>query len=79
LSPARLDPRFVWLDCGRKAAGLAGTLSGSGPFTVFAPTNATFAMLARHGVPGTLDSAALRAKVEAGGGKPCPPPSRAIR
>jgi hypothetical protein len=36
-------------------------------------------MLARHGVPGTLDSAALRAKVEAGGGKPCPPPSRAIR
>ena len=28
-----------------KAAGLADTLSGSGPFTVFAPTNAAFGML----------------------------------
>ncbi len=28
-----------------KAAGLAGTLSGEGPFTVFAPTNAAFAAL----------------------------------
>lgn len=27
------------------AAGLAGTLSGAGPFTVFAPTNAAFAAL----------------------------------
>jgi uncharacterized surface protein with fasciclin (FAS1) repeats len=27
------------------AAGLAGTLSGTGPFTVFAPTNAAFASL----------------------------------
>ena len=27
------------------AADLAGTLSGSGPFTVFAPTNAAFAAL----------------------------------
>lgn len=27
------------------AAGLAGTLSGEGPFTVFAPTNAAFAAL----------------------------------
>lgn len=28
-----------------KAAGLVGTLKGSGPFTVFAPTNAAFALL----------------------------------
>lgn len=28
-----------------KAAGLAGTLAGAGPFTVFAPTNAAFASL----------------------------------
>ena len=28
-----------------KAAGLADTLSGPGPFTVFAPTNAAFAKL----------------------------------
>ncbi|MCX7313120.1 MAG: fasciclin domain-containing protein [Alphaproteobacteria bacterium] len=28
-----------------KAAGLVETLSGAGPFTVFAPTNAAFAML----------------------------------
>jgi uncharacterized surface protein with fasciclin (FAS1) repeats len=33
------------------AAGLAGTLSGAGPFTVFAPTNAAFAaLLAELGV-----------------------------
>ena len=35
-----------------KAAGLVETLSGSGPFTVFAPTNAAFAALPA----GTVDS-----------------------
>ena len=35
-----------------KAAGLAGALSGPGPFTVFAPTDAAFAKLP----PGTLDA-----------------------
>jgi uncharacterized surface protein with fasciclin (FAS1) repeats len=35
-----------------KAAGLVETLSGAGPFTVFAPTNDAFAMLA----PGTVDT-----------------------
>ena len=35
-----------------KAAGLVDTLQGSGPFTVFAPTNAAFAKLAA----GTVDS-----------------------
>lgn len=34
-----------------KAAGLADTLSGPGPFTVFAPTNAAFAKLP----PGTVE------------------------
>ncbi|MBV9655284.1 MAG: fasciclin domain-containing protein [Acetobacteraceae bacterium] len=35
-----------------KAAGLADTLSGPGPFTVFAPTNEAFAALP----PGTVDT-----------------------
>lgn len=35
-----------------KAAGLAETLSGKGPFTVFAPTDAAFAKLP----PGTVDA-----------------------
>ena len=35
-----------------KAAGLAATLSGKGPFTVFAPTNAAFAKLPA----GTVDT-----------------------
>ncbi|RHW17428.1 fasciclin domain-containing protein [Sphingomonas gilva] len=35
-----------------KAAGLVETLSGPGPFTVFAPTNAAFGRLA----PGTVDT-----------------------
>jgi len=35
-----------------KAAGLVDTLSGPGPFTVFAPTNAAFGKLP----PGTVDS-----------------------
>ncbi|AWN43861.1 fasciclin domain-containing protein [Methylobacterium durans] len=35
-----------------KAAGLVETLSGPGPFTVFAPTNAAFAKLP----PGTVDT-----------------------
>lgn len=34
-----------------KAAGLVDTLSGAGPFTVFAPTNAAFAKLP----PGTVE------------------------
>ena len=35
-----------------KAAGLVDTLSGKGPFTVFAPTNAAFTKLA----PGTVET-----------------------
>ncbi|MEI6243558.1 MAG: fasciclin domain-containing protein [Acidobacteriota bacterium] len=37
-----------------KAAGLVETLSGAGPFTVFAPTNAAFAALPAGTVEGLL-------------------------
>jgi uncharacterized surface protein with fasciclin (FAS1) repeats len=37
-----------------KAAGLVETLSGAGPFTVFAPTNAAFAKLPEGTVDGLL-------------------------
>ena len=43
---------FSTLVAAVKAAGLAGTLSGSGPFTVFAPTNAAFEKLPK----GTVES-----------------------
>ncbi len=39
------DADFSTLVAAIKAAGLAETLSGTGPFTVFAPTNAAFAKL----------------------------------
>ncbi len=39
------DERFSTLVAAVKAAGLAETLSGEGPFTVFAPTNDAFAKL----------------------------------
>ena len=70
-----------------KKAGLVATLSGPGPFTVFAPTNEAFdkippatltavendkAMLTKiltyHVIAGKLDSAAIAAKIKAGGG-----------
>ena len=41
-----------------KAAGLVDTLSGAGPFTVFAPTNAAFAKLPAGTVDGLLKPAA---------------------
>lgn len=46
------DPQFSTLVAAVKAAGLVDTLSGTGPFTVFAPTNAAFDKLPA----GTLDS-----------------------
>jgi uncharacterized surface protein with fasciclin (FAS1) repeats len=49
------DPRFSTLVAAIEAAGLAGTLSGPGPFTVFAPTNAAFDALPA----GTVDSLLL--------------------
>ncbi len=42
---AAANPGFTTLVAAVKAAGLAETLSGPGPFTVFAPTNAAFAAL----------------------------------
>jgi len=39
--------KFNTLIAAAKAAGLAGTLSGKGPFTVFAPTDAAFAKLGK--------------------------------
>ena len=42
---AQADPRFSTLVEAAAAANLAGTLSGPGPFTVFAPTNDAFAAL----------------------------------
>jgi uncharacterized surface protein with fasciclin (FAS1) repeats len=39
---AASDPNFSTLVTAVKAAGLAETLSGQGPFTVFAPTNDAF-------------------------------------
>ncbi len=43
---------FSTLVAAVKAAGLADTLSGTGPFTIFAPTNAAFAKLPA----GTVDN-----------------------
>lgn len=48
---AAADGRFSTLVAALKAANLAGTLSGKGPFTVFAPTDAAFMALP----PGTVD------------------------
>ena len=44
------DPRFSTLLAAVKAAGLVETLSGAGPFTVFAPTNAAFQKVSYYGV-----------------------------
>lgn len=49
---ASANPDFSTLVTAVKAAGLVETLSGKGPFTVFAPTNAAFAALPA----GTLDA-----------------------
>jgi len=46
------SPDFTTLVAAIQAAGLVDTLSGEGPFTVFAPTNAAFAKLPA----GTVDT-----------------------
>jgi len=54
------DERFSTLLAAVQAAGLAGTLSGDGPFTVFAPTNDAFAKIPEETLNGLLaDKAAL--------------------
>ncbi|UQN10064.1 fasciclin domain-containing protein [Deinococcus sp. QL22] len=56
------DPNFSTLLTAVQAAGLASTLSGAGPFTVFAPTNAAFAKVPQDQLNALLnDPAALRA------------------
>lgn len=52
---AAANPDFSTLVSAIQAAGLTETLSGPGPYTVFAPTNAAFAALPA----GTLDSLLL--------------------
>ncbi len=47
-------PEFSTLVTAVQAAGLADTLSGPGPFTVFAPTNAAFARLPAGTVEGLV-------------------------
>jgi uncharacterized surface protein with fasciclin (FAS1) repeats len=49
---ASAAPNLTTLVSAVKAAGLADTLAGPGPFTVFAPTNDAFTRLA----PGTVDT-----------------------
>ena len=49
---ASAAPNLTTLVAAVKAAGLVETLSGPGPFTVFAPTNDAFSRLA----PGTVDT-----------------------
>ena len=48
------NPDFSTLVAAVKAAGLVDTLSGAGPFTVFAPTNAAFAKLPKGTVEDLL-------------------------
>ena len=52
---ASANPDFSTLVAAVSAAGLVETLSGEGPFTVFAPTNAAFDALP----PGVLDALLL--------------------
>jgi uncharacterized surface protein with fasciclin (FAS1) repeats len=51
------DKRFTTLVALVKQAGLVKTLSGKGPFTVFAPTNAAFAKL-KQAAPDTYAAVA---------------------
>lgn len=51
---ASRNASFTTLTRALKAAGLVDTLSGQGPFTVFAPTDAAFAALEKQ-APGTLE------------------------
>lgn len=51
---AVLAPSVTTLVKAVKAAGLDGTLSGTGPFTVFAPTNAAFDKLPKGALDGLM-------------------------
>ncbi len=53
------DERFSTLVTAVTAAGLVETLSGDGPFTVFAPTNEAFAALPEGALDAVLADADL--------------------
>ena len=57
------DPQFSTLLTALKAAGLDKTLAGSGPFTVFAPTNAAFAKIPKATLTALLNNKAQLTKV----------------
>merc|ERR1711997_1259106 len=50
------EPRFSTLLAAVKAADLVETLSGDGPFTVFAPTNAAFEKVPKEALAGLLEN-----------------------
>ena len=59
---ANTNPQLSTLFTAVKAAGLVDTLSGAGPFTVFAPTNDAFAQIPADTLNGLLaDKQALTA------------------
>merc|ERR1711936_682592 len=79
------EPRFSTLLAAVKAADLVDTLSGEGPFTVFAPTNEAFAKVPEDALAGLLaDKDALTAVLlrhvvpSAIQGKNIPPGSTAL-
>jgi uncharacterized surface protein with fasciclin (FAS1) repeats len=57
------DPQFSTLLTALKAAGLDKTLAGTGPFTVFAPTNAAFAKIPKATLTALLKNKAQLTKV----------------
>merc|ERR1712166_1474195 len=57
---AAADPDFSTLVTALKAGGLVDTLSGEGPFTVFAPTNEAFAKLPAATLTHLLDPANVK-------------------
>merc|ERR1711936_667424 len=57
------DPRFSTLLAAVKAAGLVETLSGEGPFTVFAPTNAAFQKVPKEALSSLLENKEELSKV----------------
>ena len=60
---AASNPNLSTLVKAVKAAGLAETLSGPGPFTVFAPTNAAFAKVPKAKLNALLADKAMLTKV----------------
>jgi uncharacterized surface protein with fasciclin (FAS1) repeats len=60
---ASSDPQFSTLVTALKAADLVSTLEGTGPFTVFAPTNKAFAKIKKADLDALLADKAKLTKV----------------